>query len=102
MVGFKEVDPKQSDQVLRFIKKIEKTDEFLDSVLSFSTLSEEKVMQNVALEIYEDYFDSDDPATNTEMFDAKTVISYPDPSHKPGEPYRPVKHTYIAYYFQKF
>ena len=41
----------------RFIKKIEKSDEYLDSVLNFSTLSEEKVMQNVALEIYEDYFD---------------------------------------------
>ena len=52
-----DVDSKQSDQVTRFIKKIEKSDEYLDSVLNFSTLSEEKVMQNVALEIYEDYFD---------------------------------------------
>ena len=44
----------------------------------------------MALEIYEDYFDEDDPATNMENFDVKTVISYPDPSKMETHPSRPV------------
>ena len=61
---------------------MEKTEEFMDSVLISSTLSEEKVKQNVAVEIYEDYFNTEDPATNAEEFNVKTIISYPDPSKK--------------------
>ena len=80
----------QSDQVSRFIKKVEKTEEFMDSVLISSTMSEEKVKQNVALEIYEDYFNTEDPATNTEEFNVKTIISYPDPSKKTENQNRPV------------
>ena len=85
-----EIDCKASDQVFRFIKKIEKSDDFVDSALTFSALTEEKVKQNVALEIYEEYFDEDDPATNMEDFDVKTVISYPDPSRMENNPSRPV------------
>ena len=80
----------QSDQVSRFIKKVEKTEDFMDSVLISSTLSEEKVKQNVALEIYEDYFNTEDPATNSEEFNVKTIISYPDPSKKIENQNRPV------------
>ena len=77
-------------KVTRYIKKVEKSDDYLDSVLSFSTLAEEKVKQNVALEIYEDYFHETDPATDTEKYEVKTIISYPDPSKKSGIPKRPV------------
>ena len=80
----------QSDQVSRFIKKVEKTEDFMDSVLISSTLSEEKVKQNVALEIYEDYFNTEDPVTNSEEFNVKTIISYPDPSKKIENQNRPV------------
>ena len=38
-----EVDCNQSDQVDRYIKRIEKTEEFMDSVLQFAVLAEEKV-----------------------------------------------------------
>ena len=79
-----------SKQVTRYIKKIEKSDEYLDSVLLFSTLTEEKIKQNVALEIYEDYFHEIDPATDAEKFEVKTIISYPDPSKITGIPPRPV------------
>ena len=53
-------------------------------------MAEEKVKQNVALEIYEDYFHETDPATDTEKYEVKTIISYPDPSKKSGIPKRPV------------
>ena len=91
------MDCKQQDQVTRFIKKIEKSDQFMDSVLKFSTLSEEKVKQNVAVEIYEDYFDQEDEETNIEddMFTVKTIISYPDPSRQPGKPNRPVGESFV-------
>ena len=74
----------------RFLKKIEKTDNFLDSALVFTAHAEEKVMQNNALEIYENYFDEDDPATKTDYFSAKTAVSFPDPSRPKCNARRPV------------
>ena len=40
------MDCNQSDQVDRYIKRIEKTEEFMDSVLQFAVLAEEKVEHN--------------------------------------------------------
>ena len=101
------MDCNQSDQVDRYIKRIEKTEEFMDSVLQFAVLAEEKVMhnlvlyrclwkgvqvkQNVAVEIYEDYFSSEDAATRAEEFSVDTIISYPDPAHARGSDRRPVR-----------
>ena len=76
----KEVDSRQRDQVSRYIKKVEKSEDYLDSAVTFSAVSEEKVRQNLALEIYEEYFDREDPATEPEDAGVKTIISYPDPS----------------------
>ena len=73
------------------MKKIEKTDEYVDSCLQFSALAEEKVKQNVALEIYEDYFDEVDAATEVENFEAKTIISFSDPAKKRNNQTRPVR-----------
>ena len=46
--------------------------------------------QNVAVEIYEDYFSSEDAATRAEEFSVDTIISYPDPAHARGSDRRPV------------
>ena len=86
----KEVDSRQRDQVSRYIKKVEKSDDYLDSAITFSAVSEEKVKQNLALEIYEEYFDREDPATEPESAGVKTIISYPDPSKLAGGEARPV------------
>ena len=40
----------------RFLKKIEKDESFLDCAISLSSMMEEKVRQNNAVEIYTDYF----------------------------------------------
>ena len=90
-----EVDCNQKEQVSRFLKKIEKTDKFLDSSLLFTTSAEEKVMQNNALEIYENYFDEEDPATNSDVFSAKTAVAFPDPSRLERNVKRPVRCTII-------
>ena len=92
-----EVDSKQRDQVNRYLKKIEKTDAFLDSAVLFTSMAEEKVKQNIALEIYEDYFDEEDPETNTDLFSAKTAVAFPDPSFMTeGKVQRPVSRLYIS------
>ena len=46
--------------------------------------------QNVAVEIYEDYFSSEDAATRAEEWSVDTIISYPDPAHARGSDRRPV------------
>ena len=79
------------------MKKIEKTDEYVDSCLQFSALAEEKVKQNVALEIYEDYFDEVDAATEVENFEAKTIISFSDPAKKRNNQTRPVRVSILFY-----
>ena len=80
----------------RFLKKIEKTDKFLDSALQFTVQAEEKVKQNNALEIYEDYFVDDDPETATNIYSAKTAVSFPDPGRIEMTTSRPVK-LFIVY-----
>ena len=57
----------ESDQVNRYLKKIEKDDGYLTSALYLSHLMEEKVKQNNAVEIYTDYFVTEDEATNWEQ-----------------------------------
>ena len=86
----KEVDSKQRDQVFRYIKKVEKSDDYLDAAIRFCGLLEEKVRQNVSLQIYEDYFDTEDAATSPEEAAVRTLISFPDPARQPGRPHRPV------------
>ena len=86
----KEVDSRQRDQVSRYVRKVEKSEDYLDSAITFSAVSEEKVKQNLALEIYEDYFNREDPATEPEDAGVKTIISYSDPSKLSGCEARPV------------
>ena len=74
----------------RFLKKIEKSDTFLDSAMLFTAQAEEKVKQNNALEIYENYFEDEDLETKTDYFSAKTAVSFPDPSRLESNSRRPV------------
>ena len=62
----KEVDSQEVDQVNRYLKKIEKDDNYLTSALYLSHLMEEKVKQNNAVEIYTDYFQDLDESTHWE------------------------------------
>lgn len=76
---------KESDQVNRYLKKIEKDDSFLTSALYLSQLMEEKVKQNIAVEIYTDYFQEEDEATNWEqvciLYDKDKLLLNCDESH---------------------
>ncbi len=48
----------------RYLKKIEKDDNYVTSALGLANMMEEKVRQNIAVEIYTDYFLEEDVATN--------------------------------------
>ena len=89
----KEVDSRQRDQVSRFIKKVEKCEDYLEAAIRISGLLEENVRQNNALQIYEDYFSTEDHVTNPETAAVKTLISFPDLWRRPGDPARPVSGT---------
>ena len=51
--------------------------------------------QNVAVEIYEDYFSSEDAATRAEEWSVDTIISYPDPAYTRGRERRPVSVEHV-------
>ena len=86
----KEVDLEETDQVRRYIKKIEKDDKYLKQVLGLSKLAEDKVKQNNAVEIFEEYFEFNDEPTNLKLNAANTVMVYPDPTRGKGDMRRPV------------
>ena len=86
----KEIDCQETDQVNRFLKKIEKDEAFLTSALGLAYSMEEKVKQNNAVEIYSDYFLEEDEATNWATTEAKTVMVYADPTKGKGSMRRPV------------
>ena len=48
----------------------------------------------MAVEIYEDYFSSEDAATRAEEWSVDTIISYPDPAHTRGSDRRPVSRSW--------
>ena len=81
----KDVDHQETDQVNRFIKKIEKDEGFLESTLNLADRMEHHVKQNNAVEIYGDYFTREDPATDYSQPGARTVNIFTDPTkrHRP-------------------
>ena len=88
----------------RFLKKIEKDESFLDCAISLSSLMEERVRQNNAVEIYTDYFQvadlkippillpcqAKDDLTDWEQSEAKTAMVYADPTRGVSGSRRPV------------
>ncbi|TRY68817.1 hypothetical protein TCAL_12894, partial [Tigriopus californicus] len=76
----KDINPSENDQTMRFRKKVEKDDAYVTSVLGLCTSMEQCIKQNNALEIYEDYFEIIDEATQCQVPEAKTVHVFRDPT----------------------
>ena len=93
----------------RFLKKIEKDESFLDCAINLSSMMEERVRQNNAVEIYTDYFQvaflskfhpsfldplapcqAKDDLTDWEQSEAKTAMVYADPTRGVSGSRRPV------------
>ena len=72
----KEINPTENDQTMRFRKKIEKDEKYLNTAMGLCGVMESCIKQNNAIEIYEDYFSGVDEATDCEEPRAKTVNLY--------------------------
>ncbi|XP_049779568.1 dynein axonemal intermediate chain 2 [Schistocerca cancellata] len=84
----RDVNPADSEQTMRFRKKVEKDEMYIHTVLQLSHAMEHCILQNNAVNIYETYFSGDEPASIVEKSSARTVNVYRDFC----KPKRPVTH----------
>ncbi|KAJ9578526.1 hypothetical protein L9F63_005255 [Diploptera punctata] len=84
----REVNPFDEEQTLRFKKKIEKDEMYIHTVLQLTHAMEHCILQNNAINIYEEYFDGLESASLMEHSTARTVNVYRDPNATK----RPVTH----------
>lgn len=88
-----EINPAEKDQVSRFRKKAEKTNEFVSQIKEVGTAMEHAIKQNNALDIYEDYFlEESHTVTVPEKPEIKMINVFRDPK----SPSRSV--SYVSWY----
>ena len=75
----KEINLNELSQVNRFLTKIEKEELFTDRVYELATAAESQVMQNIAVNIYSQYFDYEDEATEPREDRMMTKCVFRDP-----------------------
>ncbi|XP_021928495.1 dynein intermediate chain 3, ciliary isoform X1 [Zootermopsis nevadensis] len=76
----REVNPADEEQTLRFKKKIEKDEMYIHTVLQLTHAMEHCILQNNAINIYEEYFEGVESATIMERCSARTLNVYRDPN----------------------
>ena len=74
-----EINLNELSQVNRFVTKIEKEELFTDQVYELATAAETQVMQNIAVNIYSQYFDYEDEATEPREDRMMTRCVFRDP-----------------------
>ncbi|XP_013416067.1 dynein intermediate chain 3, ciliary [Lingula anatina] len=75
----KDVNPQEVEQVLRYRKKVEKDEMYINTIQQLSTVMEHCIKQNNAIDIYEEYFDDIDVDDMDETPTAKTINVFRDP-----------------------
>ena len=81
----KDVNCYDPEQTSRYRKKIEKDEDFIDITRDLVNEAEKSVMQNNCINIFEDYFDTPDKATESEAASVKTVTVFKDTLGDPLE-----------------
>jgi len=76
----KDINSEEVDQTIRFRKKIEKEEGYQQSIVNLGSLMEHCIKQNNAIDIYEQYFHSEDPAEVDDAPSAKTINVFRDPN----------------------
>ncbi|XP_042658458.1 dynein axonemal intermediate chain 2 isoform X3 [Tyto alba] len=77
----KDVNPKEMEQTIRFRKKVEKDENYVNTIMHLGTLMEHCVKQNNAIDIYEEYFGEEETAeVEDEPPSAKTINVIRDPN----------------------
>ena len=75
----KEINLNELSQVNRFLTKIEKEELFTDQVYELATAAESQVMQNIAVNIYSQYFEYEDEATEQKEDRMSSKCVFRDP-----------------------
>ncbi|XP_072226733.1 dynein axonemal intermediate chain 2 [Leuresthes tenuis] len=77
----KDINPNEMEQTIRFRKKVEKDEGYTNSILQLGTVMEHCICQNNAIDIYEQYFeDEEDAEESQEPPSAKTINIFRDPN----------------------
>ncbi|NWW43827.1 DNAI2 protein, partial [Pedionomus torquatus] len=70
----KDINPQEMEQTIRFRKKVEKDENYVNTIMHLGTLMEHCVKQNNAINIYEEYFGEEEMAeVEDEPPSAKTI-----------------------------
>ncbi|NWQ98516.1 DNAI2 protein, partial [Burhinus bistriatus] len=70
----KDINPQEAEQTIRFRKKVEKDENYINTIVHLGTLMEHCVKQNNAINIYEEYFGEEEMAEmEDEPPSAKTI-----------------------------
>lgn len=76
----KDVNPQEIEQVMRFRKKVEKEESYVNTVAQLAGVMEHCIRQNNAIDIYEEYFDDVIIDEAEETPSAKTINVFRDPN----------------------
>uniref|UniRef100_H3BDV5 Dynein axonemal intermediate chain 2 n=1 Tax=Latimeria chalumnae TaxID=7897 RepID=H3BDV5_LATCH len=77
----KDINPQEMEQTIRFRKKVEKDENYVNIVMQLGSLMDHCIKQNNAINIYEEYFEEDEAAVeiSEEPPSAKTINVFRTP-----------------------
>ncbi|XP_020136434.2 dynein axonemal intermediate chain 2 [Microcebus murinus] len=76
----KDVNPLELEQTIRFRKKVEKDENYINTIMQLGSIMEHCIKQNNAIDIYQEYFDDEEAAeVMDEAPSAKTINVFRDP-----------------------
>ncbi|XP_074543645.1 dynein axonemal intermediate chain 2-like [Halichoeres trimaculatus] len=77
----KDVNPQEMEQTIRFRKKVEKDEGYMNSILQLGSVTEHCIRQNNAIDIYQGYFEDQDQVEEIQdPPSAKTINVFRDPN----------------------
>lgn len=76
----KDVDPTEKEQTTRFRKKVEKDETYIAQIKALGDVVEHSIMQNIAVDIYQDFFAGEYADHSSEPPSAKTLSVFKDPN----------------------
>jgi len=76
----KDIDPTEKEQTQRYRKKVEKDEDYIRQVKSLGDAVEHSIMQNISVDIYQDYFQGEYADHSSEPPSAKTLSVFKDPN----------------------
>lgn len=74
----KDINIADEEQTTRYKKKIEKKENYIQQLKGMTKIVENSILQNNAVNIYENYFEESEPVQLVEQYSSKTVNVYRD------------------------